>query len=126
MSDDKKKKLVLSNNEIAADEVVLETEEISEEEYEELERITDKKSGKVEISAEMTPELYSIMRKAEEKMIESIENRIKALKQMKIKYDFTKEEIETLDLCIKNYEWNVDMHKKAMEQMKEDYKSNCS
>ena len=75
---------------------------------------------------EFTPALYRIMMDAERQMIGKIKERIKTLRRMKQNYIFEEDEIETVDMCIKNYDYNLELHEKHLEKMKDTYKKQFS
>ncbi len=75
---------------------------------------------------ELTPALYRIMMDAERQMIGKIKERMKTLRRMKQNYIFEEDEIETIDMCIKNYDYNLELHEKHLEKMKDTYKKQFS
>lgn len=80
----------------------------------------------IEIEANMSPELLAFLKKTDEHFIKQINKRIDTLRKIKHKYRLDSDEVETINLCIKNYKYTLDQHKKGLEKLEDNYKKTLS
>ena len=128
MTKKKDKPKIYMVDEITGEKFDISDEEIVEINPDQMEAIKNNTADgqPIEIEANMSLELLAFLKRTDEHFIKQINKRIDTLRKIKHKYRLDSDEVETINLCIKNYKYTLDQHKKGLEKLEDNYKKTLS